>query len=282
MKIPHGSDVFVSFSGGKTSAYMCKWIKENRPDLNCVFVFANTGQEHPETYRFIEKVNKWLGLNLICVEYSGSKKGRIYDLRSIDTLTKDGSLFEKMVKNYGIPSMKYAHCTRELKERPMHAFIKTVFYSGYYTAIGIRSDEIDRISSKYEEKKFWYPLAFANINKNMVNEFWENHDFTLNIPEHLGNCVWCWKKSFNKLSKVMAEMPDAFNVPKHLEQKYERNEIISQARYGEIQTFFRGRKSVADLEREFEESRLEKLAQLDMFNNYENSCAESCEPWKEE
>jgi len=42
--------IVVSFSGGRTSAYLCSLIKGLHPDA--VFVFMDTGAEHPETYDF--------------------------------------------------------------------------------------------------------------------------------------------------------------------------------------------------------------------------------------
>ena len=40
-------DLVVSFSGGRTSGYMCKWLIDNTSHIfNLHFVFANTGQEH--------------------------------------------------------------------------------------------------------------------------------------------------------------------------------------------------------------------------------------------
>ena len=47
--------IVVSFSGGRTSAYLCSLIKKLYPDA--VFVFMDTGAEHEATYEFIKQVN---------------------------------------------------------------------------------------------------------------------------------------------------------------------------------------------------------------------------------
>ena len=60
-------------------------------------------------------------------------------------------------------------------------------------AIGIRADESHRKSKVAEENNFIYPLIDWDIDKEDVLSWWEDQDFDLEIPEHMGNCVWCWK-----------------------------------------------------------------------------------------
>ena len=58
--------LFVSFSGGRTSAYMCWWLLKNKSDeYDFIFVFANTGQEHEKTLEFVNECDKRFGLNLV-------------------------------------------------------------------------------------------------------------------------------------------------------------------------------------------------------------------------
>ena len=58
----------VLFSGGRTSAFLAKYIKENPKYKNCIFVFMNTGKEREETLIFADKCDKEFGLNLIWLE----------------------------------------------------------------------------------------------------------------------------------------------------------------------------------------------------------------------
>ena len=48
--------LFVSFSGGRTSAYMCWWLLNNKADVyDFIFIFANTGLEHENTLKFVNQ-----------------------------------------------------------------------------------------------------------------------------------------------------------------------------------------------------------------------------------
>jgi 3'-phosphoadenosine 5'-phosphosulfate sulfotransferase (PAPS reductase)/FAD synthetase len=44
----------VSFSGGRTSAYLCKIMIDKFGKDNVDFIYMDTGAEHPKTYEFIK------------------------------------------------------------------------------------------------------------------------------------------------------------------------------------------------------------------------------------
>jgi len=48
----------VLFSGGRTSAFLAKYMKEHPYYKNCIFIFANTGKEKEETLKFINHCSK--------------------------------------------------------------------------------------------------------------------------------------------------------------------------------------------------------------------------------
>lgn len=52
--VMHGKTV-VSFSGGRTSAYLLRQVLDNNDDPSDLLVlFANTGKEHPATLDFVQ------------------------------------------------------------------------------------------------------------------------------------------------------------------------------------------------------------------------------------
>ncbi len=56
----------VSFSGGRTSAYLCFLMKQ-KYGRDLEIVFMDTGFEHPETYKFIRLCNAIFNLNITCL-----------------------------------------------------------------------------------------------------------------------------------------------------------------------------------------------------------------------
>ena len=56
----------VSFSGGQSSAFMCDFLLQNYADcFDFHFVFANTGREHEETLKFVDRCDRHFGLNVV-------------------------------------------------------------------------------------------------------------------------------------------------------------------------------------------------------------------------
>lgn len=153
-------------------------------------------------------------------------------------------------------------------------------------AIGIRSDEIDRINKKaLDLGKIVYPLIkWHPITKAEIRHWWAMQDFDLEVPEHLGNCVTCWKKSDRKLMTIAKSEPQRFDFFRRMQE----HRFISP-RESEERVFFRGRNTVEDIFKmakgdfkEFEESMPElQLRLLDPLD-WTNGCSDSCEPFADE
>ena len=59
----------VSFSGGRTSAYLVYLMEQKRikEGWDVDYVFCDTGAEHEGTYKFIRQVEKNFGINITCL-----------------------------------------------------------------------------------------------------------------------------------------------------------------------------------------------------------------------
>jgi len=250
-------NLLVSFSGGETSAFMAQWIKRSLSNSyeNIVYVFANTGLENEETLQFVQECDDFFKLNIEWVEasvYMGERKSSGYWTTDFDNAKRKGEPFEAIISKYGIPNMSNPHCTRELKQNPIKAYAKDYFEGEPYdTAIGIRLDEADRMNAKYKEMRFIYPLIFRHMipaTKPMVNFFWRNMDFRLNLKGYQGNCVTCWKKADKKLYQIAKENPKAFEFMDRMERKYPRigNEF-ERDDTARDRTFFRQNRSATDM-----------------------------------
>lgn len=220
--------IIVSFSGGKTSAFMTKKLIDQYGKENIVCVFANTGAEHPETLDFVNRCDKEWGLGVIWLEAKvnhdgfGRGYGTKYHVVDYRSASRDSEPYEDVIKKFGLANMKYLHCTREMKERPITAWIKDKYKKGdYVLAIGIRADEIDRVNLfQKKTRNLVYPLADNGYRREDVEKFWHSQPFTLNIPSYLGNCVYCHKKTDRKLFTIAKENPQWFDFVIYAGKKY--------------------------------------------------------------
>lgn len=281
----------ISFSGGRTSAYMAKLCLDKYRDSHEIIVtFANTGQEHENTLLFVKRCDDYFGTNTVWLEAVIGPKGvgTRHKIVSFETAARSGEPFEAYIKKHGIPNAGCPQCTTRLKTEPMESYLKSRgFLRGaklnYDTAIGIRADEFDRISKRRLTHRYIYPLIDAGITKADVLAFWRSQPFDLELPgEHYGNCVTCWKKSFRKLMTIAVEQPVRFDFFKRMESEHRK----TMSDRGPGRVFFRENKSCLDImemaKKPFELYRDEIPRSLEQgtFNldlDIGSGCSESCE-----
>ncbi len=284
----------ISFSGGETSAYMLQWLLKNKSDVyDFVVLFANTGRESNETLLFVEECAKLFNVKIVWLEalfepyvyktvHSFDKSFDLWKERSVDDgdkhevvdfitatrnqdwKTRDNTPFEEMVKWYGLANIKSKFSTRELKQRPMDSYLRSIGWAKgtYDTFIGIRNDEIDRISSSRKKLRLKYPLIeWVKFTKKHVNFWWSQQAFRLLLKGWEGNCVTCYKKGLVKLTKIMVDDPWKFDFDRYLEWKYEYyiperriKKLVSELKpMPELPIkLFRESNSVSDIERRAE------------------------------
>ncbi|EDS4706300.1 phosphoadenosine phosphosulfate reductase family protein [Salmonella enterica] len=276
--------MLVLFSGGRTSAYMTyRLLTECRDEYEMIPVFANTGQEMNETLDFVHYCDTHLGFNTVWVEavVHGGRVATTHKVVTYETAARSGEPFEEVVEKYGIPNRSYLHCTRELKENPIHSYIRSIGWKkgDYLTAIGIRADEPRRVKrgvSAQNKQVRVYPLVdIFPADKLDVLDFWSEQEFDLQIPEHLGNCKACFKKSDSKLQRVYQDNWHYFDIFAYLENQYGYvggNSIAGQ-QSDEPRKFYKGYRSVRDLIASFD---LSEPLPKDDPEAYEG-CAASCE-----
>jgi len=263
--------LIISFSGGRTSAYMAYLILNDSEMLQKYepfLVFANTGCEHQKTLEFIHNFEvffKWPVIWLEAVINPKKGFGTRHKVVDFHTASRNGEPYAAMIAKYTKPNIANPHCTRELKLAVINSWAREMFGTvGVDTAIGIRADEMRRVK---ESRKIIYPLVDKwPSEKQDVLDFWQKQPFDLEIPEHLGNCVWCFKKSDTKLLKALQDAPEYFRFPEEMEKQY------TNGRNGKPVHFFRQHRDVQDLK---------KLKDLighvsDDYLN-EGGCSESCE-----
>ena len=268
----------ISFSGGRTSAYMTYQLLKKYSGLReIVVVFANTGKERKETLDFVNACDVYFNFNTVWLEADGAGG---YKTVTYETASQTGEPFELIIQKYGIPNPSFPHCTRELKTRPITKFAKSLF-SEYDMAIGIRIDEPKRLVPK---NSIVYPLAHDfPSTKEIVNSWWAAQPFNLQLRTYEGNCDLCWKKSKRKLLTLLVEQPHLADWWNAIEVKYGSFIPAGQiAGRDAVNTFYRQRESISDL---IEESKFPFDLATDDFPLWRTSadldhtdgCSESCE-----
>jgi 3'-phosphoadenosine 5'-phosphosulfate sulfotransferase (PAPS reductase)/FAD synthetase len=217
------SPTCISFSGGRTSAYMLWRVLQSNGGLpsDAVVCFANTGKEDEATLRFVRDCGERWGVQITWVEYRPaevvSDRWRVVDF---DTASRDGSPFRlaNRQKNY-LPASPARYCTVVLKIDPARFYMESLGHSEWENLIGIRADEQRRVSkiraNPSDGKRGIYrrmPLADAGVTKEQVLAFWRSQPFDLGLPvikgiTMHGNCDLCFLKPTGQLVSLIAEKP---------------------------------------------------------------------------
>jgi 3''-phosphoadenosine 5''-phosphosulfate sulfotransferase (PAPS reductase)/FAD synthetase and related enzymes len=291
--------LLISFSGGRTSAYMTHWLLQNKAQrYEMMVVFANTGKEREETLQFIDDCDRILGFKVHWVEAITSlMPGVGVSAKKVNFLSasRNGEPFEAFIQKHGIPNQGGPKCSRELKAYAIRAYARSLGWKKYYTAIGIRHDERHRINLKTAKKeRLIYPLAqWLKATRSDINLFWSHQNFDLQLKSYEGNCDLCWKKSRRKLITILRENPNLADWWRDMENKY--GTLIPYRSKGNPNfrppiRFYRDFMSIDDLLQEAafdhpgatDESKIiDPYKQLPLFDpcldSETGSCSDSCE-----
>jgi 3'-phosphoadenosine 5'-phosphosulfate sulfotransferase (PAPS reductase)/FAD synthetase len=210
------SPTCISFSGGRTSAYMLYRVLEANGGLpdGVVVCFANTGLEDEATLRFVRDCSDNWEVPITWVEY----RDEGYALVNFETASRNGEPFEALIrKRRYLPNPVTRFCTIELKIRAMARHLKalgmgeTMAECENMSVIGIRADEQRRVAKIADRARM--PLAQAGITVGDVDAFWGAQAWGLGLPNRngrttAGNCVLCFLKPAAQLASLIAEKPE--------------------------------------------------------------------------
>lgn len=273
----------VSFSGGRTSAYLVYLMEQKRINegWDVRYVFMDTGAEHPLTYRFIREIVKFWNIPLIILQAEinpilGEPSGyKVWKSEDIQTNMPAIKPFKDMVDKYGTPYIGGAFCTDRLKLQLFNKYCLDHFgKNNYQTWIGIRADENRRLKDK---KGISYLAEISDFDKQDVIDWWKTQLFDLLIPEHLGNCVFCIKKSNKKIGLACSEESGLKNVFTH--ECIESNSVRDGHRKTPKHIMYRGNLSLDGIAKMYLNSDYESLySEMIAAKQFDtNSCSESCE-----
>ncbi len=135
----------VSFSGGRTSAYMLRQVLDNNDNLSdLVVTFANTGKEHPSTLEFVRECAERWAVPIVWLEFRDNDAG--FAVVDYATASRQGEPFEALIrKRKYLPNPVTRFCTIDLKIRIIHKYLRSLGLSTEEVPVdmmtGIRADE---------------------------------------------------------------------------------------------------------------------------------------------
>jgi len=289
MKLKDNKNIFCSVSAGYSSLMMAVKLKEWYPDHNIIYAMANTSKEDEESLIFMDNCDKYFNLNMFWIEAVVNQErgiGTGYKITDFENLKRNGELFEDGIKKYGIPSKINKWCNRELKIVPLKKFCDDFFgVKKYSIAVGMRADEMDRVSKDYKNNNVFYPLLDKGIITKDRNRFWKDQPIRIKIPAYKGNCDMCFEKSNRKLMTIIKEEPDKIIWWHNMIKKYSKITIEGKDSYNHYaqnkggMSFFRQNRTIEDLvemsKLPFSTATDEYIYENDLFD-LEGDCGAGC------
>lgn len=204
--------VIVTVSGGLASAWCADWALKNYPKEDVVLYFNDTKWEHPDLYRFLDDLSKYLDHPII----SDS------DGRTPDQLFRD---------NNALANNRMPFCSRILKAERLQKYYK----DGDVLLFGINSYEpqrAQRLIGVYQMvavkrrayPKLRFPLIENNISDTELVAFFI--EAGIEIPELYklgfahnncaGGCVRAGKRSWKLL---LEKLPEVYSAREAIEEE---------------------------------------------------------------
>ena len=106
----------ISFSGGRTSAYMLYKVLEAH-DMSlpneAVVCFANIGKEDDATLDFVNECSIRWGLEITWLEFALENEESTFKVVNYKTASRDGKPFEAVIKRYEpyLPNGRARYCS---------------------------------------------------------------------------------------------------------------------------------------------------------------------------
>lgn len=216
-----GREVVVSFSGGRSSAYMLYLTLQE--GIHDHVLFFNTGKEKEQTLRFVQDCSVNWEVNITWLEYNyavGAKGGskdplHTYNIVDFNTASRKGEPFLKLIRaKKFLPNALMRFCTQELKVNTGKRYLQKecgLKHNQYVEFLGIRYDEPKRWQKVMADDRcnIFYPLVPLKITALDVRKFWEKNSFDLALPYNaqMGNCDLCFLKGRQNLVRLIREKP---------------------------------------------------------------------------
>jgi len=187
----------LGLSGGRDSAALAVYMRQQYPELDIQYFFTDTGKELPEVYEYLYRLEGFLGKTIL----------RLNPDRDFDFWLK------KKFNNF-LPSPQNRWCTRQLKLRPFEQWLKPMLDSGtkIISYVAIRSDEEYREGYNSKNANMTVKLPFKDDGKDKAAIIEILDSAGLGLPKYYewrsrSGCTFCFfqqKIEWIRLSRTPA------------------------------------------------------------------------------
>lgn len=181
----------LGLSGGKDSAALALYMKDKVPNME--YYFCDTHAELPETYEYLQKLQSYLGKEIVYL----SSGGFDYHLKHT-------------YKDF-LPSPRARWCTNRLKIMPFKEYVGSDNVVSY---IGLRADEnrAGYFSTKQNIKPM-YPFIMDGLEKKDIFQIVD--DSGLGLPKYYqwrsrSGCYFCFFQRKIEWVRLLEIHPDLF------------------------------------------------------------------------
>ncbi|MBV2089319.1 MAG: phosphoadenosine phosphosulfate reductase family protein [Candidatus Thiodiazotropha sp. (ex Ctena orbiculata)] len=202
LEAPEGTRHVLGISGGKDSAALAVYIKDNYPQISekMEYFFTDTGAELQEVYDTLDKLEAYLGKQI----------KRLSSSRDFDHwLTVHDNM---------LPSVKARWCTRVLKIKPFEEFVGDDSVVSY---VGIRADENrEGYISQKPTIKAVFPFSGDGIVRDDVFRILEE---SIGIPAYYqwrsrSGCFFCFFQRQDEWLGLKRRHPELFQKALEMEK----------------------------------------------------------------
>lgn len=251
----------VSVSGGKDSTACALLAIERMGRENVRLVFADTGNEHEMTYRYVrEYMPEALGLpveevradftadierkwHYVAEKWPGKGVPPEIVASALAVLKPTGNPFLDLCIMKGrFPSRMAQFCTQELKRYPLDAHLMALVAEGYTVESwrGVRRDESRNRANSVERERvaegYEIVLPIVDWTAGQTVAYVTERGVKLNPLYSLGmarvGCMPCINTSKNEISEI------ARRFPEHIDRIREWEQIVGQASKRGRSSFF--------------------------------------------
>lgn len=197
----------LGLSGGKDSAALAVYMRDHHPELDIDYFFTDTGEELPEVYEFLGRLEGYLGKPI----------ARLNPRRDFQFWLRE--------YNHFLPSPQTRWCTRMLKLAPFEQWVRPWLAAGdkvtSYVAIRADEDYREGYASKADNLFVKLPFREAGIDKAGVVDILESSG--MGYPKYYewrsrSGCTFCFFQQKIEWVRLKERHPDAFEAAKALEK----------------------------------------------------------------